>query len=83
MRSCTTKISKKRNRILKKEAWNFEAKVCISTFAIKPDTNESGWGATNGVTLIGGTGFAPDKANHIQFLELLAIKHASVNYRGI
>ena len=52
-------------------------------FAINTDANKPKWEATDGVTLIGGIGSTPDKANHINILELLAIKHTLVNYRKI
>ena len=102
-------LEKEKTEFLKKSAWNFETKVCISTFAIdelkwwlhaipnainninipqvdfevSTDTSESRRGATDGVNPTGGIWSTPDKANHINFLELLAIKHALANYRKI
>ena len=48
-------------------------------FEITTDASESGWGATDGVNPIWGIWSTPVKANDINILELLAIKHALVN----
>ena len=48
---------------------------------VSTDASESGWGATDGVKPIWGIWPTPDKANHINFLELLAIKHGLINHR--
>ena len=50
-------------------------------FEISTDASEYGWGTTDGVNPFWGILSTPDKANYINFLELLAIKHALVNYR--
>ena len=50
-------------------------------FEITTDASESGWCARDGVTPTAGIWSTPDKANHMNFLELLAIKHALLNYR--
>ena len=50
-------------------------------FEVSTDTSEFGKGATDGVNPIGGIWSTPDKANHRNFLELLAIKQALVHYR--
>ena len=50
-------------------------------FEICTNASESVWGATDDVNPIGGIWSTPDKANHMNFLELLAIKHILVNYR--
>ena len=52
-------------------------------FEVSTDASESGWGATDGVNPTRGVWTSPDKASQINFLELLAIKHALVNYRKI
>ena len=50
-------------------------------FEICTNVSEGVWEATDDVNAIGGIWSTPDEANHINFLELLAIKHALVNYR--
>ena len=50
-------------------------------FEICTNVSEGVWEATDDVNPIGGIWSTPDEANHINFLELLAIKHALVNYR--
>ena len=50
-------------------------------FEISADASESGWGTTDGVNPFWGIWSTPDKANYINFLELLAIKYALVNCR--
>ena len=100
-------LGNEKAEFLKNSTWNFEVKVCISTFAIdelkwglhaiqiainninilqtyfeiNTDASECGWGTTDGVNPFWGIWSTPDKANYINFLELLAIKHALVNYR--
>ena len=50
-------------------------------FEICTNVSEGVWEATDDVNPIGGIWSTPDEANHTNFLELLAIKHALVNYR--
>ena len=50
-------------------------------FEISTDASESGCAATNVLTPSGGFWSTHDEANHIEFLEFLAIKYALANYR--
>ena len=50
-------------------------------FEICTNASESVRRATDDINPIGGIWSTPDKANHINFLELLAVKHALINYR--
>ena len=42
---------------------------------------ESGWGTTNGENHTGGFRAASDRKHHINYLVVLAVKHAITDYR--
>ena len=52
-------------------------------FEINTDASETGWGATDGCNPTCGFLSENDKKYHINYLELLAIKHAVMIYEDV